>query len=87
MGGDVLSRGVAVHDVALLAELRQNFDQRIIPVENHSVVKIVVDPGFNDLFDIGKVDHHAAEVRLISLDIYLDAPVVPVKMPTFAFVV
>lgn len=51
------------------------------------MVEIVVDPSFNDVFNVREVDHHAAMVGIVGFDVYFDATVVAVQMPTFAFVV
>ena len=51
------------------------------------MVEIVVDPGLDDIFDIGEIDNHAAVVGFVGFDIDFDATVVSVQVSTFAFVV
>ena len=62
--GDVLGRGILVEQVERLAHLLEHRHDRVVAVEEHPVVEVVVDPGAHGRLDVGEVDQHPAVVEL-----------------------
>ena len=85
--GDMLHRGIALHDEDGLAQLLQRADERIVFAKDHLVIELAVDPSLDDALDVGEIAHHVAVVERAAADFDLGDGIVAVRMFADAVVV
>ena len=85
--GDMLHRGIALHDEHRLAQALQRCDERVVFAKNHLVVELAVDPPFDNPLDVGEIADHVAVVERPAADLDFRHGVVPVRMLADAVVI
>lgn len=85
--GNVLGRGVHVHDKHRLPLLAKVGQDRIILVKQHPMVESPIDPALYDLFDSGEIHHHAQRVEFGGSDRNDGPAIVAVEVPALTVVV
>lgn len=85
--GEVLCGGVFIDEVVGFVLLLEHGQDRIVLVQDHLVIEIVIDPGLHDPFNFAEVDDHAELVELVALDGDDSDAIVPMQMATLTGVV
>lgn len=85
--GEIFGRRIHIEQIERLVHLAQDFHSRIVAMQDHAVIEIVVDPASDDAFDIREVDHHAAIIELGRLDRDHGSPIVAVQILALAVVI
>ena len=85
--GDILGSGVGVHQVTGLPMLLKHGDQRILPMQEHLVIQLGIDPGLDHLVDVAEIHDHAPVVQMIADNFNFNFAVVAVEMTTLPLVV
>jgi len=85
--GNILGGGIELHDIDGFRHILKDGYQRVIAVQNHPMVQILVDPTLKDPFDISEIQDHAKFVKRVCFKSYKKSAIVAVKIPAFAFVV
>src|SRR5258706_14586804 len=61
---NVLRRRIGFQRKNRFSRLFKRFPERILFVEQHPVIERLIDPGLEDLFNLGKIADHAFGVQL-----------------------
>src|SRR5437016_6750719 len=61
--GDVLGRRVDVHHVERLALLAEQGEYRVVLVQQHLVVEVLVDPAADGALEAAEIEDHAQRVE------------------------
>src|SRR5690348_10424303 len=85
--GDILGRRVGIHQEHWFAKLFQYGDRRIIAVQDHAMIEIVVDPTADHALDVAEIEHHAAMIKLLGLNDNHRPAVVAVQVTALSLVV
>ena len=84
--GDVFRRRIHVQQIHRLALLFQDRHDRVVAVQNHAVVEMIVDPAVDAALDLVEIDDHPLPVEALGLDGDDRPAVVAVQMPALALV-
>lgn len=85
--GEILGSGIRGKDKHRLAVRAKDINQRVVLVEGHPVVEILVDPSAQGSLDVAEIGEHTAIVEMFSFDGDDSSAVVAVKKSAFAVVI
>src|SRR5262245_15722235 len=84
---DILGRRVHIEDNHRFAKLPKEWQHGVVSMQQHFVVKRLVDPTRNHFFDLCKIHDHTERIELIRLEADDRSAVVAVQMPALAVIV
>jgi len=85
--GDALSGRVHVQQKIRLLQLLKRRQDRVVFMQDHLVIEIVVDPRLHHPLDLAEINDHAQSIELIALNSNDRRAIVPMQMPALATVI
>jgi hypothetical protein len=85
--GDALRCRVHIEQIIGFLQLLKRRQDRVVFMQDHLVIEVVVDPRLHHPFDLAEIDDHAQRIELIALNSNDRRAIVPVQMPAFAAVI
>jgi len=83
---DVFCSRILIHYVNGFTEVIQHFYDRVFFGQDHPMIHIGVDPSFDHVFDVSKINHHSARVQGFSGNVDLKQAVVTMQVFTLAVI-
>ena len=85
--GDALRSRVHVEQVIGFLQLLKSRQNRVVFMQDHLVIEVVIDPRLHHPFDLAEIDDHAQRIELIALNSNDRRAIVPMQMPALATVI